>query len=149
MTKNRWCSIDAHFHDGARSVLLSVFAIKPVNTSFITIWNLSLHRKPKIDDQESFTLRWRSFSSLGRERFTVAFAYKGSENCVYGYLQPIAHNITQDTWPRVVDAPLTLILPWVYPQYPIIWFGVFHHSRWVGSLLSSFVYCHLDHCIVV
>jgi hypothetical protein len=149
MTKNRWRSVDAHFHDGAGSVSLSVLPIKEANTSFMTICNLSLHRKPKIHDQESLTLRWRSFSWWGRERFTVSFAYKGSESCVYDYMQPIAPKINQDTWPRIVDAPLTLILPRVYPQYAIIWFGVVHHSCWVGSLLSIFSYFYLNHCIVV
>jgi len=149
MTKNSWCSVDAHFHDGAGSISLSVLHIKEANTSFMTICNLSLHRKPKIHDQESLMLCWCSFPWWGQESFTISFAYKGSENCVYDYLKPIAPTITQDTWPRIVDAPLMLILPRVYPQYIIIWFGVVHHSGSVGSLLSIFSYFHLNHCIVV
>jgi hypothetical protein len=149
MTKKRWSSVDSHFHDGARSIWLSVLPIKAAKTSVMAISNLSPRRLPKIHDQESLTLRWRSLSWCGREHFTVSFGDNGCENCVYDYLQPIAHEITQDTWPKTVDAQLTLILPWVYPQYAIIWFGVVHHSHWVCNLLSVFICFHLNHCIVV
>jgi len=109
MTKNCWHSIDAHFQDGAGRLLLSLLPIQAANTSFITICNLSPPRLPKIHDQESLTLHWRSFSWWGRETFTVSFAYTGSQYFIYNYLQPIAPQITQDTWSRIVDAPLTLI----------------------------------------
>jgi len=62
-----------------------------------------------MEDQQSLTLRWRSFSWWGREHFTFSFTNKGSQYFVYDYVQPIAHKITQDTWPRIVDTPLTLI----------------------------------------
>jgi len=62
-----------------------------------------------MEGQQSLTLRWRSFSWWGREHFTFSFAYKGSQYFVYDYVQPIAHKITQDTWPRIVDTTLTLI----------------------------------------
>jgi hypothetical protein len=152
MTKNCWRSVDAHSPDGAGNVSLSVLPIKEANTLFITICNLSLHRKPKIHDHESLTPHRRSFSWWGGECFTVSCAYKGRENCVYDYIQPIAPKITQDTWPEIMDAPLTLILPRVYPQYAIIWFRVVHHSRWVGSLLSIFSYSpswSLHCCLII
>jgi len=63
-----------------------------------------------MEDQQLLTLRWRPFSWWGREHFTFSFAYKDSQYFVYDYVQPIAAQITQDTWPRIVDAPLTLIL---------------------------------------
>ena len=149
MTKNGWRSVDAHFHDGVGSVLLSLLCIKAANTLFMTICNLSPPRLPKIHDQELLMLCWRSFSWWGRECFTVSFAYKGSEYFVYDYLQSITHKITQDTLPRIVDTPLMLILTQVYPQYAIIWFGIVHHWCWFGCLSSVFIYFLLDHYIVL
>jgi len=62
-----------------------------------------------MEGQQSLTLRWRSFSWWGREHSTFSLAYKGSQYFVYDYGQPIAHKITQDTWPRIVNTPLALI----------------------------------------
>jgi len=61
----------------------------------------------------------------------------------------IAPKIIEDIWSRIVDALLTLIVPWVYPQYAIISFGVVHHSHWFGSLSSVFIHFLLDHYIVL
>jgi len=149
MTKNCWCSVDADFHDGPGSVSRSLWPIKAANTSLMTICNLSPARLTKIYDQESLTLRWRSFSWWGRQCFTFSFAYNGSQYFVYDYLQPIATQITHDTWPRIAEAPLTLILPREYPQYAIIWLGIVHHWRWFGSLSSVLIYFLLDHYIVL
>jgi len=77
MTKNRWRSVDAHFHDGARRVLQSVLPITAANNSFITDYNLSEAWFPRTHDQKSLTLRWRSFSWWGREGIAICFAYKG------------------------------------------------------------------------
>jgi len=62
-----------------------------------------------MEGQQLLTLRWRSFSWSGREHFTFSFAYRGSQYFVNNYVQPIANKITQDTWPRIVDTPLTHI----------------------------------------
>jgi len=43
------------------------------------------------------------------ECFTLFFDYKGSRYFGYDYLQPVAHESTQDTLPSIVHAPLTLI----------------------------------------
>jgi len=59
MTKNCWHSVDAHFHNGAGSVSLSVFPIKAANTSFMTICNLLLPRLPKYMTKN----RWRSIDA--------------------------------------------------------------------------------------
>jgi hypothetical protein len=61
MTKNRWRSVDAHFHDGAGSVSLFLLPIEAANTLFMVIDNLSPPRLSKIHDQELLTLRWCSF----------------------------------------------------------------------------------------
>jgi len=47
----------------------------------------------------------------------LSFAYKASQHRIYEWLQSIAMQITNDARPKILDAPLTLILPWAYPQY--------------------------------
>ena len=59
--------------------------------------------------QQSFTLHWRSFLRWGRERFTSSGFYEGGHYFIYDCLQPVTPQITQDTRPTIVDAPLTLI----------------------------------------
>jgi hypothetical protein len=97
ITKNRWPSIDAHFHDGAGSILNSLLPIKTAKTSFITICNLSPPRWLKMNNKESLKPHRRSFSWLGRECFSCSFAYNGSQYSIYNYLKLIATQITQDT----------------------------------------------------
>jgi len=60
MTKNRWRSVDAHFHDGAGRVLLSVLPIKASKNAFMTKYDLSEVWFPRTHDQKLLTLRWRS-----------------------------------------------------------------------------------------
>jgi len=156
MTNNCWHSIEAHFHDGAWRVLQSVLPIKAAKNSFMTDYTLAEVSFPWTHDQTSFTLRWRSFSWLGKEGIAICFAYKGSQNYLMtdynlskvwfprthdqksltlrchpfswcgregiaisfackgaqklgcDWLQPIEGVISQDAWPILVDAPLTL-----------------------------------------
>ena len=56
MTKNHWLSVDAHFHDGAGRVLLSVLPIKAGRKTFMTNYDLSEVRFPRTHDEN----RWRS-----------------------------------------------------------------------------------------
>ena len=75
---------------------------------------------PDLEDQYSLMLCWRSFSEWGREHVAHSFAYKASQYLSYEWPQQIAMQITQDARPKILDAPLTLILPWVYPQSVVI-----------------------------
>jgi len=75
----------------------------------MTMCNQSPPRVPMIPNQKSLTLRWRSFSWCGREGIAICFAYNGSQKFLYDWLQPIGGVISQDSWPKIVDAPLTLI----------------------------------------
>jgi len=61
------------------------------------------------------------------DRVALSFANRGSQYRIYAWLQPIATQITNDGRPKIVDAPLALILPWAYPQYVIILFGIAYH----------------------
>jgi len=109
MTTNRWRSVDAHFHDGAGRVLLFVLPIKAGKNTFMTKYDLSEMWVPRTHDQKLLTLRRRSFWWWGREGIAICFAYKGSQKLLYDLLQPIGGVISQDAWPTIIDAPLTLI----------------------------------------
>jgi len=78
-TNNRWRSVDAHFQDGVGSVSLSCFVIKAANTMFMAMCNLSPPWLPEIHDQQSLTLRWRSFSGYCRARVCVHFDHYGGQ----------------------------------------------------------------------
>ena len=149
MPKNCWHSVDAHFHDGAGRILLSVLPIKGAKNCFMTQYTLSEVSFPKTPDYQSLTLRWRSFSRWGREGIAVCFAYKGGQKFLCDWIQPIGGVISQDAWPKIVDAPLSLILPWLYPQYAIMHFGTIHHSLCFGCLSGVFMYFLLDHYVVL
>jgi len=149
MTKNRWRSVDTHFRDGAGRVLLSVLPIKAGENSFMTEYNLSEVWLPRTHDQKSLTLRWRSFSWWGMQGIAVCFAYKCDQKLLCDWIQPIGGVISQDAWTKIVDAPLTLILPWLYPQYAIIHFGTIHHSLCFGCLCGIFIYFLRDHYVVL
>jgi len=82
---------------------------------------------PDLLDQKLFTLHWRSFSRWGRVRFAFSFLYKGCQHFHYVYSLPNCDFITWLTAPNIIDAPLTLILPWAYPQYTIISSGGIYH----------------------
>jgi len=70
-----------------------------------------------IEEQQLLKIRQRSFSHWGRKCFSFHFANKGSQYFVYDTLQTVAPQISQDTRPRIVAGPLTLILRQVYPHY--------------------------------
>jgi hypothetical protein len=61
MTTHHWCSIDAHFHNGAGRVLQSVLSIKAAINSFMADYNLSEVWFPRPHDQKSLTLHLHSF----------------------------------------------------------------------------------------
>jgi len=71
--------------------------------------NLLPRRLSMIPNQQSLTLRWRSFSWWGREGIAICFAYKGRQKFLSDWLQPIRGVISQDTWPKIVDALFRLI----------------------------------------
>jgi len=110
MTNNRWRSVDGHFHAGARRVLQSVFPIKAANSSFMTDCSLSEVWFPWTHEQKSLTLHWPSFLWWCREGIVTCFAYTGSQKFLYDWLQPIGGVISQDSWPKIIDAPFTLII---------------------------------------
>jgi len=109
MSKTQWWSIDAHSHDQAGKVLQSVLLMRAANNSFMTDYNLLEEWFRRTHDQSSLTLRWPSFSKWRRVGIAIYFANKGSYKFLYDWLRPIGGVISQDAWPIIIDAPLTLI----------------------------------------
>jgi hypothetical protein len=107
--QNCWHSVDTHFNDGSGRVLQSVLPIKAAKNYFMTDCSLSEVWFPSTQDQKSLTLCWRSFSWWGREGNVICLAYKGCQKYLCDWLQPIGGVISQDSWRRIVDGPLTLI----------------------------------------
>jgi len=68
-----------------------------------------------IKNQQLITFHLSSVSWWGRWCFIFSFPYYGSQYFVYEYLQPVTAQITEDTWPTIIKAPLMLILEPVYP----------------------------------
>jgi len=77
-TKNCWCSIDAHFQNGAASISLSLLCWNTANTSFMIVCIQSPPRLPMMQEQTSLTRHWLSCSGWGRECVSLVFNYKGS-----------------------------------------------------------------------
>jgi len=63
----------------------------------------------KMQDQKLLMLRWLSFSRWGREGIAISIANKGGQYFIYGCVQPIACQITQDVRWKFDDTLLTLI----------------------------------------
>ena len=121
--KNRWCSCDAHFHEGAQSVSLSFFPIKAANTLIIYKNDDITFDLPDLQDQKSLTFNsrighrvWRSLYCLKSQ--PIPHWWQGSADCQADY---------QQCKTKIVDALLTLILPWAYPWYGVVYFGVIYH----------------------
>jgi hypothetical protein len=64
-----------------------------------------------------------SVSESGLERIDFPSVYTGSRYVIYESQQPIAMHSNPDAKPGVA-ALLSLILPWAYPQYGTIHFGI-------------------------
>jgi len=75
-TLNRWRSFDAHFEDGAGSVLLLVLPIKEANTSVMTICKQCPLWLPWMQNLISLTICWHSFPGWGREHLATQFDHK-------------------------------------------------------------------------
>jgi len=149
MIKNRSRCVDAHFHDRAGRVLLYVLPIKAAKYSVVTNYNLSEVWLRRTHDNKSLTLHSHSFSWWGREGIAFCFACNGGQEVLCDWLQPSGGVISQNAWPKIVDTPLMLILPWLYPQYAIIYFGTVHHSLCFGCLSGVFISILLDHYVLL
>ena len=85
--------------------------MKAANTLIMIRNKLIAFDLPDLQDQKSLKLNWRLISKWGRECEAHSFAYRASQYRIYERTQPIPKQITNDARPKIVDAPLTLILP--------------------------------------
>jgi len=108
-SQQSWHSVDSHFEDGARSISLWLLPTKPANNRFMTMCNTSTTRIHIIQDQQSLRHCRRLFSWSGSEGIAISFADKCRQSFGYDLLQPISALISQDAWPKLIDALLTLI----------------------------------------
>jgi len=141
-TKNRWCSVDAHFQDWAGSLILLFLICKAANTSYMNGCNQSALRLHKMHSQNSLRLYWSSFSEWGSDCVVYSFAKKGRQYAHYGYFRPRHHSITMLTRLKIVDAQLRLIF-WMGH-------GAWYYYFWVGrqpilSLWIAATNCHLGY----
>jgi len=72
--RNGWRSVDAHLHDGAGNVPLSLFPTKLANTMIMHCNDQIASELPDIQKQKSLMLRGCSYSEWGRERVTLPVA---------------------------------------------------------------------------
>ena len=105
-----WRSVDAHFQNGARSFLLFLVRIKNCTTSIMYNHYRIACSLPNLQDQKLLTLCWCSSSWWCRELGALCFAYKGWQHVNSVYSLPNRVFVTRFTGPRIVDAPLTLIV---------------------------------------
>jgi len=94
---------------GCHGNVACYLSIKAADSWYIDVCNHSPIGLPKMQDQKSLTLRWRSFSEWVRECVTFSFAYKSSLYLIYERLHPIATQITQGARPKIIESLLTLI----------------------------------------
>jgi len=65
--------------EAAAGISLAYLPIKAASASSIDVCDHAPHTLPKMEDQESFTLRCRSFSRWGRKHVTFILAYRGGQ----------------------------------------------------------------------
>jgi hypothetical protein len=68
------------------------------------------------------------------------FAHKTSQNSIYRYYGYVALGINHSARPKIVNAPLTLILPQAYPHYVTSYFGIHYQVQCFDSRSIRFMY---------
>jgi hypothetical protein len=109
-TKNCSCAVDAHIHNGVTYMSCTVSYEMAGSTLYMNYCHEATLRLAKMQDEHSLTLHWRTLPGWGNERVDIDFATNGCEYLIDRYLQPIATQITPGARPRIIDAPLLLIL---------------------------------------
>jgi len=107
---NRWCSVDAHFQNGAVTMSISLLPVKATNTSVTCSSDQVTFRLHHLQDQKSWLPGWHSFLGCGSDNATSYFAYTASQYIDHGLMSFPSPWIVQDWRPKIVDASLTLIL---------------------------------------
>jgi len=114
-TKNRWCSVDAYFQNGAVGMSLSPLRWNRANTSFMIVAIQSPPPLPMIQEQQSLIRHRLSCSGWGMERVSVVLSFTGRRftqngqwstkvNIVrfaVGYLNASINRKTRNTEPEI------------------------------------------------
>jgi len=88
-------------------VPISLFRLPSPCLWMLVIKHHSYYRECKTNNH------WRSIDAHcqdGVGSISLSFFVIKAQYYVYGYVKSVAPQITQDTWPTIVDAPLTLIV---------------------------------------
>ena len=109
-TKNRWRSIDAQYHNLAVAILRSLLSIKVANLLIMKNIEQITFQLTYLHDKKLWTLSGRSVSQCGCYRIAVSFPYRGCKSADYEWQWATHFPIPFLTSPRIIDAPLTLIL---------------------------------------
>jgi len=108
-TRNRWRSIDTHFHDGVTYMTSTDSVDKAAISSYMNYCNKKKLRLTKMQDRKLLTHQWCWFWGWGWEYIAIVFACKGGQWLIYGCWQAMANYITQDARPKIVDTVLMLM----------------------------------------
>jgi len=108
-------------------MLVSLSPTKAASTLIMYGYNEITLELRDSQDQNSLSLCQLSFLEWGREGVVPSSPYSANKCRIYEWPQSITMHINNDLRPKIDDASLTLILPWAYPQYVIIYFGIEYH----------------------
>jgi hypothetical protein len=144
-SKNRWCSVDAHFQNGAVTCFLFyLWRLPIIDNSVQTSFHLTY-----LHVQKLLTLCGHSFSELGCCCVVFCFASKGTQCDDYGWQRASRVPITILTSPTIVHTLLTLILrtglllcgfPFSLWTLPIRWLYIIASkslTKWLTNMFTN------------
>jgi len=129
--KNRWRSIDAHFQNVAVTVSIPLLPIKAAQALVMDNSEQIGFQWTYLPQNISLTLRRRSVSECGHWRAAVSFAYRGCQSVEYESQRAIHFPIKLLTYPKIIDAPLMLIVKMELFPCPFNHHIVIIDSQWI------------------
>jgi len=108
--KNRWHSVDAHFPNVAVTMSISLVPIQASHTLVMDNSEQIGVQLTYLPQNISLPLRWCSVSECGCYCAEVSVAYKGCQSVEYEWQQANHFPIKLLAYPKIIDAPLMLIV---------------------------------------
>jgi len=105
-----WLAFEAHFPNEAVTMSLSLLPIKAAKMLIMDNSKQIASHLASLQDHESLTLCWRSFSEWGCYHVAFSFASKGCQYIGYGYQWANRYPISLLRTPKIVHSSLTLIV---------------------------------------
>jgi len=87
---------------------LAFVPIKAADNMIMGVCTCTARKLSQMHDQKLLMLRWLTFLGGSSDIVTSIFADNGGQYYDYGSMPLHSAWIIQDTWPKIVDAPLTL-----------------------------------------